>query len=307
MDGSRNNASRSGGENKKFDLPVGATASVGGMRLRSFQIGAVPLLNRYFQRLKLEELLRRYLPRDDRRQTIPTERIVLLLIRNVLLSREPMYAIPEWAARHAPDLFDLFHEDVAGLQDDRLGTCLARLFGATTPELLLAIVRSAVDEFEVSLDELHNDSTSVSFHGRYLGARTPVRKKGLVQPAITWGHSKDHRPDLKQLLFTMTLANDGGVPLYFHVDSGNTSDDVTHRRSWDLLAELAGTPDFLYVADCKLASLFPRCRRFCQPVRSRLYRRSKSSSRNRRRSEKRGPAAPAGTRNIAGTLRNAFS
>lgn len=235
-------------------LPVGATAACADLRLRSFQVGALPLLNHYFERLKLTELLRRHLPPDDVRQTIPTERIVLLLVRNVLVSRQPLYAIPVWAARHAPELFDLFHQDVSALQDDRLGDCLARLFHATTPELTLAVVRSAIDEFQVSLDELHNDSTSVAFYGAYPTARQPRRNGRRMQPAITWGHSKDHRPDLKQLLFTLTLANDGGVPLCFHVDCGNTSDDVTHRRSWDLLAELVGSPDFLYVADCKLAS-----------------------------------------------------
>jgi transposase len=120
--------------------------------------------------------------------------------------------------------------------------------------LLLAVVRGAIDEFGVSLDELHNDSTSVSFYGLYAGARKRIRNRGRLQPAITWGHSKDHRLDLKQLLFTLTLANDGGVPLCFHVDCGNTTDDGTHCRSRDLLAQLVGAPDFLYVADCKLAS-----------------------------------------------------
>lgn len=245
---------RCGRPTEKPELPIGARASAGGLRLRSFQIGAVPLVNRYLERLRLEELLQQQLPADDVRQTIPTPRVVLLLVRNVLVSREPMYAIPQWLARHAPDLFDLFQEDVSTLQDDRLGACLDRLFQSTTPDLLLAIVRTALEEFQVSLDELHNDSTSVSFHGQYAGARRPIHQQGRLQPAITWGHSKDRRPDLKQLLFTLTLANDGGVPLSFHVDCGNTTDDTTHRRSWDLLAELAGKPDFLYVADCKLAS-----------------------------------------------------
>lgn len=254
MGGSRSPLRRRGRQDGKPKLRVGATASAGGVRLRSVRIGAVPLVNRYFERLKLEELLRDHLPADDVRQTIPTPRIVLLLVRNVLLSREPLYAIPQWVARHAPDLFDLYDVDVSTLQDDRLGVCLARLFSGTTPQLLLAIVGGTIDKFAVSLDEMHNDSTTASFHGKYLTAQKPVAKKGRLQPAITWGHNKDHRPDLKQLLFTLTLANDGGVPLYFHVDSGNTTDDVTHRRSWDLLAELAGNPDFLYVADCKLAS-----------------------------------------------------
>lgn len=250
MDGSRHGRSSS----QSPPLPVGATASASGMRLRSFRVGAVPLVNHYFQRLKLKELLEEHLPADDVRQTMATPRIVLLLVRNVLLSREPLYGIPEWVAQHAPDLFDLFEQEVEDLRDDRLGGCLAKLFRSTTPELLLAVVRAAIDEFGVSLDELHNDSTSVSFFGAYAGARKPVPKHGRWQPAITWGHSKDHRPDLKQLLFTLTVTNDGGVPLCFQVDSGNTTDDTTHRRSWDLLTQLAGSCDFLYVADCKLAS-----------------------------------------------------
>ena len=239
---------------ERHETPIGAVAAQGSIRLRSYQVGALPLLTHYYERLKLTEILQRHLPADDVRQQIPTARIVELLISNVLASREPLYAIPEWVARHGPELFDLFPADLPGLHDDRLGACLARLFHAATPALLLAIVRSAIDEFQVSLDELHNDSTSVSFYGDYPPARQPRRKRGRVPTTITWGHSKDHRPDLKQLLFTLTLANDGGVPLYFHVDDGNTNDDVTHRRSWDLLASLVGGPDFLYVADGKLAS-----------------------------------------------------
>jgi transposase len=214
----------------------------------------LPLLNHFIERLDLEGILRQHLPEDDVRQEIPTERIVLLLVRNVLVSREPMYAVPEWAARYAPELFDLYHADVALLHDDRLGKCMARLYTATTPDLILAVVRQAVHAFTVSLDELHNDSTSLAFHGDYHAASEPVPRDGRMQPAITWGHSKDHRPDLKQLLFTLTIANDGGIPVYFSVDSGNTNDDTTHRGTWDLLAQLLGGPDFLYVADCKLAS-----------------------------------------------------
>jgi len=72
--------------------------------------------------------------------------------------------------------------------------------------------------------------------------------------AITWGHNKDHRPDLKQLLSILTLSHDGGVPVHFHAASGNITDDQTHRDTWDLLCRLTGRPDFLYVADCKLAT-----------------------------------------------------
>ena len=73
-------------------------------------------------------------------------------------------------------------------------------------------------------------------------------------PAITYGYSKDHRPDLKQLLFILTTDADGGVPVQFRCADGNTSDVRTHIETWNTLRALAGRADFLYVADSKLCS-----------------------------------------------------
>ena len=94
----------------------------------------------------------------------------------------------------------------------------------------------------------------MTFHGAYEEAAEETTRRGKPTPAITWGHNKDHRPDLKQLLFILTVARDGAVPVQFRVQSGNVADDTTHRDTWDLLCQLAGRRDFLYVADCKPAS-----------------------------------------------------
>jgi transposase len=103
------------------------------------------------------------------------------------------------------------------------------------------------------LAELHNDSTSVRFCGQYRGASGhPIR--GRTAPAITYGYSKDHRPDLKQLLFILTTEAEGGVPVQFRVADGNTNDSSTHIETWNALRALAGRADFLYVADSKLCS-----------------------------------------------------
>ncbi len=236
------------------DVEPGRLARFGMMELRSYDVGALPLINRLLQRMQLESVLQQYLPKDDSRTELPTSRALLVLVRNLLLSREPIYGIPEWAARFAPDLLDLFHHEVPMLHDDRLGRCLHRLFEGAGSEFILAVVRQVIREFDVSLDELHNDSTTVSFYGAYAEAEEEGKRKGRATPAITWGHSKDHRPDLKQLLYTLTITEDGGVPVYFTSSSGNVVDDRTHRETWDVLVQLVGRPDFLYVADCKLAS-----------------------------------------------------
>ncbi|MGH7227191.1 MAG: IS1634 family transposase, partial [Gemmataceae bacterium] len=59
---------------------------------------------------------------------------------------------------------------------------------------------------------------------------------------------------LKQLLYTLTINEDGGVPVFFTTSSGNVADDTTHVQTWERVCQLTGKRDFLYVADCKLAS-----------------------------------------------------
>jgi transposase len=232
----------------------GSRSRVGGQTLRTYNIGALPIVNQLLERMQLESFLKRYLPRDGRRMAIPTSRCLLVLLRNILFSREPIYGLGEWAERFAPELLDLKPGDLEHLNDDRVGRCLDRLFMADVPELVLDVVRHVVQEFQVSLDELHNDSTTVSFCGAYEDAPQESKRGQRTRLAITFGHSKDHRPDLKQLLYILTVTDDGGVPLYFTAASGNVTDDTTHRETWDLLRQLVGNSDFLYVADCKLAT-----------------------------------------------------
>jgi len=222
--------------------------------LCSSTVGALPILNRFLQRMRLEEFLRAYLPGEDGRSKLSTPQALLLLLRNLLVSREPIYGVGEWAARHAPDLLGLDGGQLAHLNDDRMGRALDRLFLADTSSLALAVAAHVVREFGVTLDELHNDSTTVTFCGAYAGAATQKHYLGRPTLAITFGYNKDHRPDLKQLLFILTVAQDGGLPLHFRLASGNVVDDQTHRDTWELLCQLAGRRDFLYVADCKLAT-----------------------------------------------------
>src|SRR5204863_5900839 len=169
-------------------------------------------------------------------------------------SREPLYGIGEWAARHDTHWLDLSDEQVPALNDDRVGRALDHLFDADVAALVLDVAAHAVSEFDVTLDELHNDSTTVTFHGDYENADRERTLRGRLRLAVTWGHNKDHRPDLKQLLYILTVSSDGAVPVHFRVESGNATDDRSHRGTWELLCQLTGRLDFLYVADCKLAT-----------------------------------------------------
>lgn len=219
----------------------------------SYDVGALPILNRLIERMRLPDFFREYLL-ADKRCTISPVTGVLLLLKNYLVSREPVYGVAEWACQYRPDLLGIEGVDVNSVNDDRVGRCLDRLFAADCPALVLAVTRHMIEEFGLDLSEIHNDSTTVTFHGEYAEASKEGVSEGRVTPAITWGYNKDHRPDLKQLLYNLTVSSDGGVPIVFGVENGNVTDDKTHQANWDLVRQIVGSPDFLYVADSKLAT-----------------------------------------------------
>ena len=276
----------------KRPLERGYVANSSGKTLRSYDVGALPIINRILERMRLSDILQQCLPADDSRTQLPTHRGLVVLVRNILVSREPVYGVGQWASGYAPDLLDVWYYQVDLLNDDRIGRCLDRLFDALDADLVMTVVRQVIDEFKINLDELHNDSTTVSFFGAYSEAEEESRVRGRRTLAITFGHSKDHRPDQKQLLYILTVSEDGGVPIYFTSSNGNTTDDTTHRQTWDLLHDLVGRPDFLYVADCKLATsenmnyiarqqgrfitVLPRSRKEDQQFRKRLLKKPDS-------------------------------
>jgi transposase len=234
--------------------PTGRQARAGRQTLRSEKIGALPILNHFIERLRLEQWLRECLPPEDKRVKVPAAKALLVLLRNLLISREPLYGMGEWAASYAPDLLGLTLDELEALSDDAVGRALTCLFRSEQGPFVLAVVGHTIREFKVTLRQLHNDSTTITFHGNYSDAAEEDTRGGRRTLAITWGHNKDHRPDLKQLVYILTLSDDGGVPVHFRATSGNTTDDQTHVETWKLLCELAGRSDFLYVADSKLAT-----------------------------------------------------
>lgn len=223
------------------------------LALRSYTLGELPVINRFMDRLGVDDLLARYVPHNDRRLRLPPAKALGLLLRNVLQARAPVYALSEWAAPFDPAQLGLAVHEVPLLNDDRLGRALDRLFDADRASLLTEIVVRAVREFSVELEQLHNDSTTVTFSGAYVGANGHD-ERGKPTLRITHGHNKDHRPDLKQLLWILTVSADGAVPVHYRSGDGNTTDDRTHIDTWNTLRTLVARADFLYVADSKLCT-----------------------------------------------------
>jgi transposase len=116
-------------------------------------------------------------------------------------------------------------------------------------ELLLSELALAVCAQE-GLDERFNplDTTSCS----RTGDSVPERDEHAI--AITQGYAKDHRPDLKQAVLALMVAQDGGVPLMSQSWAGHASDtQMFQERAQALLATLRESPHPRdLVADAKL-------------------------------------------------------
>jgi hypothetical protein len=107
-------------------LEPGKSAHADGIQLHTYEVGALPIINDVLDRMDLERVLTEHLPPDDPRTELPTAQVLLVMVRNLLLSREPIYGVGEWAARFAPDLFNLWEDEVNLLSDDRVGRGMSR-------------------------------------------------------------------------------------------------------------------------------------------------------------------------------------
>lgn len=221
--------------------------------LESKSVAALPVINHFLRRLRFETFLTQFLPPPDKRAKLTDTRVLGILLRNLTLAREPLYGMREWADGFVPELLGLAPQESEWLNDDRVGRALDRLFDADRSALLTEIVLLMVREFKLDMTEFHNDSTSLPLFGKFRSA-VGSRVRGKATVAAAHGHSKDHRPDLKQLVWILTVSDDGAVPVHFKVTDGNTEDSGTHIQSWQTLRALVGKSDFLYVADSKLCT-----------------------------------------------------
>ena len=132
------------------------------------------------------------------------------------------------------------------LNDDVLGRTLDRIYEANSTDLFLKIVLQVIQNIPFGTQLLHADTTSVSVHGNY------EHIDGTPTIQITYGHTKDNRPDLKQFVLS-TITNQHGIPLFAKIYSGNASDKQNLIESIQQFRAAVQVPeDAYFIADSAL-------------------------------------------------------
>jgi len=169
-----------------------------------------------------------------------------ILIQNIILSPAPLYRIAQWADPIDHEALGLTTAQKSALNDDRFARSLDALSSQRARSLFFRLALHVIKEFRLDTSRIHHDTTTVTFHGRY--------SSSVLPPKITHGVNKDHRPDLKQLVFGLNVTSDGAVPISHEIHSGNRSDDSIHCGNLERLRKFLKKTDFIYVADSKLCT-----------------------------------------------------
>lgn len=206
-------------------------------------------------------LLRRFRLRQVVDQLCPSQsqvshgQVVEALILNRLTDPEPLYRVVEWARTYdTPSWLGIAPEQ---LNDDRL----AETLDAIAPHiegLQAAVAAEIVRQCGVSLERIFYDLTSLLF---YTPTDTPERDQNGQPPLVRLarGHSKDHRPELRQIVCGVSVTADGLLPLLGESHDGNQAETPTvlphlQKLQQELMA-LFGVDKLFVLGDSKLVSV----------------------------------------------------
>jgi transposase len=228
-------------------------------------VSGAPLIRAMCEEIGLREIVDRNVVWDrERCKLSPGERITVLVV-NMLTTQNPLYRVEE--SFEVSDCELLFGEGILGsdLNDDCLGRGLDRLWEGGPGKIFSMIVANALTREDVDRRFTHFDTTTRTVFGEYKeeipktdeaqeGQEETPKKRNPVQPKH--GHSKDHRPDLKQILFKL-FVNREGIPLFGEVRDGNLSDKTANGEMISELCRLFGPEELkkmVYVADSALVT-----------------------------------------------------
>jgi transposase len=213
--------------------------------LTKFVLGAHPIIEHFVEKMRIREIMSTYM-RTDKRMRLDDDKTLTLLIHNILTTPIALYEMEDWLKPLDAERVGLTPRESTFIQDDRMGRALARFYRSRHKDVFFHLALRAIKIFGLDCTQIHHDTTTVTFAGKYPG--------WTVQELLTHGKNKDHRPDLKQLVLGLSVTADGAVPISHRVYSGNQTDDRLHPANHKALQKLLQRVDFIYVADCKLAT-----------------------------------------------------
>lgn len=221
------------------------------IRIEPERIDDLPLVLGLLQRLGIGEVLDRHLGSGHgNRQGLSYGRLALGLCARIISTQDHrLVSVEAWAQAHQALLTRCLGTPVADkdFSDDRLADLLYALGhdAAVREAIETELAQQMVRAYRLPTEVGRADSTSVSvYHDR------AADSEGLLQ----FGHSKDHRPDLRQYVQALGTLDPAGLPLISETLAGNQADPPLYVPIWRRMVQVIGHTQWLFVGDSKLHS-----------------------------------------------------
>lgn len=189
---------------------------------------------------------------NGRPSDIPYGTLAMIMMVNMCHDHRPLYRLNEYYKR--TDLEGLFHCPITldQINDDRFGGFLDLFHEAGCRKIFSQIAAHAITVYGLQIKNINFDTTSKVMWGNY---ETPEGTIGVIE--MDFGHSKDKRPDKKQIKYGIGCAN--GIVVDAIVLSGNKDDKTYNKETLERLDETlfnlnVNKDDFYYIADSALFS-----------------------------------------------------
>lgn len=206
------------------------------------EAGPAPLISVLCDHIGLTETFNQCVEWDKNQCLLPPGIHVKAIVINILCGRSPLYRLPEFYAEQDLDLLFGLPCRADNFNDDVLCRTLDKMSDAGAKKVFSAIVAKALAVENVDISVGHGDTTSKVVFGQYNG-------DGDLN--VTYGYSKDHRPDLKQILYGLLTTKDG-VPFLAEIRDGNLDDKTWNKQLVSSLKDQLSVEElqkFTYVAD----------------------------------------------------------
>ena len=228
-------------------------------QIRVETLGHHGLVAGFIDKLKLVERIDARLPvsKQHGSKLSHGQRIKAMIINGLGFTQNPIYLSPQFFEDKAVSL--LFGEGVeaAQLNDDALGRTLDACYEYGVTALLAEIANEIHQEFTPPgrRQTLRLDSTSFKLVGEY--DLEHLYLEGESRPPLPkQGYSKDHRPDLKQLVLSLIVSGPADLPIWSEGLDGNSQDKASFHATLAKLQSfrqaLENSPELLVIADSAL-------------------------------------------------------
>lgn len=181
-------------------------------------VGHLPIVKQFAKRINLVETINTMVASQ---MQLPPGQAVLAMVLDTLSGRTPLYRLKEYFHEKDTELLLGTELDAKLFCDYNLGRVIDKIYDTGTHGIFSQLSQNAVGQFDIDARKVHFDTTSISVHGDYELTEEPFK--------ITYGHSKDHRPDLKQFLISM-LCVDRNIPVLGATKDGNASDKTLNNE-----------------------------------------------------------------------------